>query len=194
MDFLSPLSNHLSNHLRNQGNKNRLHIVASIPRAVAQGQITYRKVVQFRRTSVGAALEVGGFILGSILDTRSSDIEKIWEKIEKGLYNGKELLPKSKNPWDQFATTLGMIHSVVEHMHQESSISSLQGFRELTMLYGKAKSHIHHRLIDDGEERDQQIMTRVLNTLDKQFTAASKSFNEKIQNQELPGPPLLSSL
>lgn len=157
------------------------------PAAMKQAASVYKKIQLVKGSDALGAVLIAQDLHAQILQTKSSNLEDLWPRIEKVLNRRKPLKTNAKDAQEELIMTLGLVYNAMETADKSNQIRMVD---EINTYYLDIKRHVNSRFIDKVQGMEKRILQRSLDTLDSFFGRVVKRFNQRVKDKEIAGPEI----
>ncbi|MFT4553388.1 MAG: hypothetical protein ACI9S8_002026 [Chlamydiales bacterium] len=154
------------------------------PAAMVDASAIFKKIQSISGADPIDALNIAATVSDSITSTKGSEIDQIWDKIEKTLYRRKTLKVNAKTPEGKLNTALGLIYSSIESIDSGNNINFL---RSVSNMVNGVKNHINSRFLGKFEGSSRRTLQRSMDTIDGYLKRVIVRFNDRIEAGEIGG-------
>lgn len=153
--------------------------------SLSYNELSPPKVIQESEKVLKKLKSVNGddpFTLFTILESISSEIQKskqsdldtLWKRVEKELYNSKPLKTSSGTDKEKLNTLLGTFFLGLQELDTTNNVESIRAFGS---MFNELRFFTERRFVGNFEGRERLAAQRVLNLTDTFLTRVNKRFN-----------------
>ena len=158
------------------------------PLYMAASDNTFKKICTKMGNSAIDTLEISAKLSTTLKETKSFELDELWESLEKQLYDGKTLSTKATRDEDKLLTAFGLFYSALNNIDATAKTTTeLSHFR---LTYYDVRRHVENRFLPKLEGKDKRNLLRAINTIDNRLEAVVERFNLQVENGERGGNPL----
>jgi hypothetical protein len=160
----------------------------SRPLMMSYADETFEKLTNKHGNSPEELITIMTSISASIGSTKGFELDQLWDKIQKKLYNDRTLTTKGKTDANKAQIAAGFFYTALNQIDMQSK--DTQAYATLKSLYTGVKDHIENKFLSTFESKDQRVMLRIFDTIDNRFTKIAERMNTSIENGEMSGPKI----
>jgi len=140
---------------------------------------TFKIISNRMGNSAVDTLELSNKLSTVLKETKSYELDELWENVEKALYDGKSLSTKATRDEDKLLSAFGLFYSALNNIDATAkSTTELYHFRT---TYYDIRNHVENRFLPKLESKDKRNLMRAMNTTDARLVAIVERFNEQVE-------------
>lgn len=120
-------------------------------------------------------------------DTKFHEVDTFWSEFEKKFNGRSPLNSKVATDIGRYEIALGMFYSAANQIDYDPSYETLTGLRNAFLA---VVNHITSKVRDHQETKDQRVIDRIVDTTVARIDKIVANYNARVENFELPGPPV----
>jgi hypothetical protein len=154
------------------------------PAAMVNASAIFKKLQSENGSDIFDALSIASLVADTIFATKGSELDKLWENIEKTLNNRKTLKVAAETPAGKLNTAIGLIYSAIEVIDTGDNINFV---RSISGTFNQLRNHIDSRFTGKLEGVEQRTLQRSLDTVGAFLERIIKRFNSRVESGEIEG-------
>jgi hypothetical protein len=154
------------------------------PAAMDDAEKIFKKIQLNEGGGAAGALNIAGSVSQQMLSLKGSEIDQLWERIEKTLNGRKPLKVEAATDVGRVNTALGLLYASMEVVDKGDSIRNVQSMMN---IYSQTRIHVQSRFLEKQKGVDKRTLQRSLDTLDSFFNRVAKRFNKRLEKEEIGG-------
>jgi len=148
----------------------------------------FKAVFSTKKQNTATVLEFTSKLSKLLKETKPGEMEMLWSAFEKTFNHKQPITIKSSTPSKQLQTTFILLYNSLNVIDQEAvSTSELRAFQ---MVYLNTKNHVQNRFLTRETGREKQVLTKMIDTMDKRLNRVITNFNTRVDKGEIQGPQL----
>jgi hypothetical protein len=159
----------------------------SPPKVIQESEKVMKKLKGLNGDDIFTLFSMLETISEEIQNTKQSDLDTLWERVEKKLYNGKTLKTTSGTDKEKLNTLIGTFFLGLQEVDATNNIESVRAFGT---MFNDLRFFAEKRFIFNYEGRDRLATKRVLNLTDTFLGRVNKRYNSLVDQELMPGPKL----
>jgi hypothetical protein len=174
--------------IRNTNATPKSYLDMSRPTAMAASDAVYKKLEIINGDNARDVLDMAFGLRSVISKSKSVELDKVWENLEKELYNRKTLKTVSKTDEAKFQTAFGLFYNILNDI--DSKADSTLDLMEFRTHFLEAQSHITRRVVPGLSGKDLRNVNRIMDTITNRLTKVTERFNTRVDEGDIAGPKI----
>lgn len=166
----------------------KVYLDNSRPLMMSYADDTFEKLTNKHGNSPKELIDLMTVVTGTITGTKGQELDELWDRIQKALYDDRPLSTKGKTDPNKAEIAAGFFYNALNLIDMQSKDTI--AYTQLKSLYEDTKKHMENKFMSTFDSKDQRVMARIFDTIDNRFQAIGERMNTSIENGEMSGPKL----
>lgn len=159
----------------------------SVPKIFDESEAVLDKLKGVNGSDIGSVYSLLASVSTEIQATKRSDLSGLWERVEKKLYNNKEIKSNAETDVEKLNTLLGMFFTGLKEIDKTNNVELTRSF---SSMFSDLKFFVEKRFVSNYTGKDRLQTSRSLNITQNFLTRVVKRYDTDIENELLPGPKI----
>jgi hypothetical protein len=160
----------------------------SRPLAMVDADNIFKRLQLKYGDTTSDALQIVDDVVSVLENTKASEVDQLWERLEKKLNDGRPISTKAKTDNAKATTAFSLIYSALTVI--DSKAVSTAELSAISDMFFDVDLKFSSKIVSKMEGTEKRTGLRASDTIRKRIDAMTERFNELVEAGELAGQPL----